>query len=289
MNNKLKILLLSLLLAFFFIFLLLKDKEKEVAIAPVVKPDTINIVDEKESLEKTIESEKSYSSKFVYNRMKKFKEKGVAGYFEDMNLPEIEINTPLVARCGYDGKDSLKRFFEEDLYLVEDVKDKVKDILTADVGDGVQMEMIEEFCNFYYFFNKGKKTGDFYYCICYDNGDCDTSLDLYIFNEKMEIISFKELASQGCYIGNEEPIMVDDYERWNDEAEIYSTFLTDTTFVTSDCVYFWLKDTVENTKTYYKESFNVSYLINKKGEIIEIKRDSVVQEWQKPEHESINI
>ena len=30
-------------------------------------------------------------------------------------------------------------------------------------------------------------------------------------------------------------------------------------------------------------------LINKKGEIIEIKRDSVVQEWQKPEHESINI
>lgn len=97
MNNKLKILLLSLLLAFFFIFLLLKDKEKEVAIVPVVKPDTINIVDEKETLEKTPESEKSYSSKFVYNRMKKFKEKGVAGYFEDMNLPEIEINTPLVA------------------------------------------------------------------------------------------------------------------------------------------------------------------------------------------------
>lgn len=105
----------------------------------------------------------------------------------------------------------------------------------------------------------------------------------------MEIISFKELANQGCYIGNEEPIMVDNYERWNDEAEIYSTFLTDTTFVTSDCVYFWLKDTVENTKTYYKESFNVSYLINKKGEIIETKRDSVVQEWQEPEYKSINI
>ena len=73
MNNKLKILLLSLLLAFFFIFLLLKDKENEVAIVPVMKPDTINIVDEKESLEKTIESEKSYSIKIVYNRMKKLK------------------------------------------------------------------------------------------------------------------------------------------------------------------------------------------------------------------------
>ncbi|MEE0997000.1 MAG: hypothetical protein U0L74_06475 [Paludibacteraceae bacterium] len=73
MNNKLKILLLSLLLAFFFIFLLLKDKEKEVAIVPVMKPDTINIVDEKETLEKTPEPEISYSSKFVYNRMKKLK------------------------------------------------------------------------------------------------------------------------------------------------------------------------------------------------------------------------
>jgi hypothetical protein len=144
--------------------------------------------------------------------------------------------------------------------------------------------MTNEFRTLYHeynFFYRGRQAGSLYYSICYHYEDCSPNLYLYVLNGKLETVSGKMLAvGNGCFVESEESEMLDDCEIWQIDAENYVTFLSDSTFVISECKHYSAVDVLTEKKGSLEECENIKYFINSEGKMSEIGRDTV-RTWSK--------
>lgn len=281
MNNKLKvfIVILTLLLALFSIFVLFWDKGQNVMQTQSSEELTFRFEnDGADNLEVKAGSPESCGSPVVDERMKRYGVHGTAGYFENMNLSPIVYGEPLkVPYFDSVRKDSAVRFYEPDILRIEKKNKAVGDALGSN-------GMTNEFRTLYHeynFFYRGRQAGSLYYSICYHYEDCSPNLYLYVLNGKLETVSGKMLAvGNGCFVESEESEMLDDCEIWQIDAENYVTFLSDSTFVISECKHYSAVDVLTEKKGSLEECENIEYFINSEGKMSEIGRDTV-RTWSK--------